>query len=362
MNKILVACAGSGKTTYLVKRAYQIGHNVLITTFTDNNTDEIKLKFIKKYGFLPSNVTIIPWFTFQLDHLIRPYQISLIDERILNIKLVSGKSAKYISKNNKEYYVKSGEVYSDKISCLAYRTLKENKNTIIRLKRIFDYILIDEFQDFAGYDLEITKFLAQENFNLEIVCDPRQHTFSTHYDQKNKKFLCEPLKFIQEKCNGLFNIDTSSLNGSFRCPQNTIRYASEIFPDLPQSDSLKEYEKGDGICFLKDIEVDIFLKNTPSVLQLRDSKKTKVKDGYCVTTFGKSKGLTAENTIIYPTKQMLYAILNNFTNFKSKSDLYVALTRAKHKTAIIVPTKDYLKYQKVSEHINSYLTNPKKLK
>lgn len=153
-----------------------------------------------------------------------------------------------------------------------------------------------------------------------------------------------------------FKIDENTLNGSYRCPQNTIRYASEIFPNFPQSNSNKLYEDGDGIIFVKTSDVASFLSKTPSIIQLRDSKKTLVNPKYPVSTFGKSKGITVENAIIYPTKPMLESIMKkDFSELKSKSDLYVALTRAKHKTAIIVPDKDYEKFNCIISHIDSYL-------
>ena len=360
MNRVIVACAGSGKTTHIVEKAKELSSEkkVLITTFTDSNTLEIIKKFYEIYGMKPANVEVLPWFTFQLKHLIRPYQLPFIDGRIENIIMVQGKSVTYKGNNDKENYVKDNQIYSDKIALLAYKTLTETQYTFNRLQRIYDYIFIDEFQDMEGYDLEIIKFLSKNNMSMEIVCDPRQHTFSTHYDSKNHKYTCAPLKYIQEQCHDCFEIDEKSLNGSHRCPQNTIRFASTIFPSLPQSNSLKEYENGDGICFVKESLTIDFLEKNVDVLQLRHSVTTKVNDSYSVTTFGKSKGLTRDNVLIYPTGPMLKAILKkDFSDYKSKSDLYVALTRARHKTGIIVPDKDYNKYVAIEEYINSFLDN-----
>ncbi len=44
-NKILIASAGAGKTTLFVKEAISCNETVLITTFTEENKDEIKKKF-----------------------------------------------------------------------------------------------------------------------------------------------------------------------------------------------------------------------------------------------------------------------------------------------------------------------------
>ena len=61
INKVIIAAAVSGKTQYLVKEA--IGRatgNVLITTFTDKNTEEIKSRIIAEVHHIPINITVIP--------------------------------------------------------------------------------------------------------------------------------------------------------------------------------------------------------------------------------------------------------------------------------------------------------------
>ena len=47
-NKLIIAAAGSGKTTVLVKKALQIkDEKVLITTYTQANEAEIKKRSLK---------------------------------------------------------------------------------------------------------------------------------------------------------------------------------------------------------------------------------------------------------------------------------------------------------------------------
>ena len=52
---------------------------------------------------------------------------------------------------------------------------------------------------------------------------------------------------------------------------------------------------------------------------------------------GESKGLTFERVLIYPTKPMRDWMLNNSKELKpkSKSQFYVALTRAKYSVGIV---------------------------
>lgn len=74
MSSLIVAAAGAGKTTFLVRRALEISENILITTYTDANEQSIREKFYEVNGCIPSNVTIIPWFSLLIRHGIRPYQ------------------------------------------------------------------------------------------------------------------------------------------------------------------------------------------------------------------------------------------------------------------------------------------------
>ena len=74
MSSLIIAAAGAGKTTFLVKKALEISENVLITTYTDANEQSIRDKFYEINGCIPSNVTIMPWFSLLIKHGIRPYQ------------------------------------------------------------------------------------------------------------------------------------------------------------------------------------------------------------------------------------------------------------------------------------------------
>ena len=59
VNRLIIAAAGSGKTTYLVRQAMQQSDSVLITTYTIANELEIRKKFVELNGCVPHNVTIL---------------------------------------------------------------------------------------------------------------------------------------------------------------------------------------------------------------------------------------------------------------------------------------------------------------
>ena len=89
MSSLIIAAAGAGKTTFLVKKALEISENVLITTYTDANEQSIRDKFYEINGCIPSNVTIMPWFLLLIKHGIRPYQSYLINNRVSGVLLVN---------------------------------------------------------------------------------------------------------------------------------------------------------------------------------------------------------------------------------------------------------------------------------
>lgn len=76
MSRMYLAAAGSGKTTFLLERVSDQSKRFLYTTFTDENAAVAKDMLIEKFGYIPSNVTILPWFSFLLEHGVRPFQES----------------------------------------------------------------------------------------------------------------------------------------------------------------------------------------------------------------------------------------------------------------------------------------------
>ena len=81
-NEIIIAAAGSGKTTKIVEEAIaNPDKKTAIVTYTNNNFTEIIKKFYEIHGSIPCNVTILTWFTFLLRDGARPYQNFIYDKK-----------------------------------------------------------------------------------------------------------------------------------------------------------------------------------------------------------------------------------------------------------------------------------------
>lgn len=187
MSSLIIAAAGAGKTTFLVKRALEISENILITTYTDTNEQSIREKFYEINGCIPANVTIMPWFSLLIRHGIRPYQSYLIANRVSGVLLVNKVDRnlmKLKDTNEKKYVTASGNVYSNMISKLPC-VLDGLSNGCVfrRMRKIFSYVFVDEIQDFAGYDLEVIRKLHEVGCDITLVGDPRQTTYQTHFEQ-----------------------------------------------------------------------------------------------------------------------------------------------------------------------------------
>lgn len=357
-NKLIIAAAGSGKTTFLIEEAIKNREKkVLITTYTQANEAEIKKKIIEKINYIPENITIQTWFSFLLKHGVRPYQGIIFDKRINGLILVNNKSALYVRKTETEkyYFTKDIKIYSDKISEFVCAVNEKTNSAVInRISNVYSKIFIDEIQDLAGYDLELLKLLFSSKSEVLLVGDPRQGTYSTNSSSKNKQFKKANVVnyFFQDKS---INIETdeTSLLVNYRCNEPICNLSNNLFKNFVGTKSGNDSVSGhDGIFFIKEKDVEDYLKKFNPV-QLRDSKKKNVNENFIVMNFGESKGLSFDRVLIYPTKPFVDWFMNNESLLAetSRSKLYVAITRARYSVGIVVSDKGNL----VVDGITNYM-------
>lgn len=353
-NKLIVAAAGSGKTTHLVNEALKIAdEKVLITTFTEANENEIRKKFYELKGYIPNNITIQTWFSFLIQNGVKPYQSVIYDGNVMGLLLVNQRSGLrgynrykqpvYFGENDpsKYYFSQSHLIYSDKLAKFVVRANELTNGLVIkRIGKIYSHIFIDEVQDMAGYDLEIIKLLFGLDTNILLVGDPRQVTYHTHYEAKYSQYADGNIvEFIEKECAGyLVEIDDTTLNKTYRNNKDICCFANSIYPHFkPCEYEGQDLTNHDGVFFVSSVDVDSYLQKYNPV-QLRDSKKKVVNQNYPVMTFGESKGLTFDIVLIYPTTPMVQWLFDRKKELKnqSRSKLYVAVTRAKYSVAIVL--------------------------
>lgn len=356
-DKLIIAAAGAGKTTFLVNQALKISdERVLITTYTQANEAEIRKKIIEVNQFIPPNITVQTWFSFLLQHGVRPFQGSLYEKSINGLILVNSQSGLkgttkygvpfYYSEETefeRHYFSKEGKIFSDKISKFVIKANSKSSGAVIeRLRKIYPNIFIDEVQDLAGYDLELLRLLFASEAKILLVGDPRQGTYSTNSSAKNKKFKKSAIVNFFDDTSIDVETDVSSLTINYRCNEIICNISNKLFPTLPAVTSGNTtVTSHDGMFLIKPSDVPEYLL-AYSPLQLRDSVRTKVDEKYKAMNFGESKGLSFDRVLIYPTVPIMEWFKDDNAELAptSRSKLYVAITRARYSVGIVCDYKD----------------------
>ena len=105
------------------------------------------------------------------------------------------------------------------------------KRAAARLNLFYDYVLIDEFQDFREHDYELIMALAKQLNSVMLVGDYHQHSVSATNNSgkpfKKKSGDVGYSEFISELQSAGFYVDTTTLNKSRRCSAEVCDYVSK---------------------------------------------------------------------------------------------------------------------------------------
>lgn len=336
-HRAIIAAAGSGKTETVIDEALGIEHErVAIVTFTNENQRQIVARIERKMGYMPAHISVLGWFSLLINHGVRPYQ-SVLTGEIDQIRALNfiGKPFMYTPKSSTAYYLDSNnDLYRDKLADLACRLDDETGGKVTgRLASAYGHIYVDEFQDLVGYDLDFLERLMRSDSTLTLVGDPRQHTFATNNNPRNKKYRgAGMVKWVEER-KALCRLEPRQ--ESFRCSQELCDFADALFPDLPPTISLNESPTDHrGVSVIPRSEVAAYVERwAPTIL--RDNRSLGTL-GFPAINIGVSKGSTFDRVLIFPTKTMLkYVKDRNLAAFASKDRLYVAVTRARHSAVFV---------------------------
>jgi DNA helicase II / ATP-dependent DNA helicase PcrA len=340
-NRIILACAGSGKTTTIVDDACtDASRKAALITYTINGTDELVKIACERHRAVPSHTVISTWYAFLLRHFIRPYQTQLYKPRVSRLLFVRGQTARFAKATNvgQHYFSNPGMIYLDKVSKFACEIIQQTGGQPIRrFERIFDRLFIDETQDLSEYDLELVEHLLKSGSEITLVGDNRQATYTTNDSGKNKIYRRSNIvdKFKQWETAKLCSIEYQT--GSHRCVQGICDFADLFFPAAQKTQSLNSLLTGhDGIFAVEKRHVaDYRAKFDPQPLHYN---RTYTDIAGRPINFGAAKGMTFDRTLIYPHGPLRkYLGTGNLADAgKDLPKLYVAVTRARQSTAFVV--------------------------
>lgn len=350
-NKIIIASAGSRKTTYIVNEALSNkDENTLILTYTNDNINQIRKYIISSEGFVPQNITIQSWYSFLLQDCVRPYQNYVYDnKRVENVffpdDLTSFKtSRRYIKKTNTKYYffVEGKYIISEHISeFAAICNTKSGGKVISRLEGIYSKIFIDEVQDISGYDFDVIEMLLKSKINCRFVGDCRQATYFTTCSPKYKKFKGKNIFHLFQGWEKVGLCSVVEKNDCYRSIQSLCNFADKLYPTLSKTTSFNSEEnEHSGLFIVKPEQVtEYILKYNPTILRHNKKSDTLGYNGY---NFGATKGQTFERVLIFPTGPIIKYLKtadNSVLLDTARAKFYVAITRARTSVAFVLKSE-----------------------
>ena len=335
---IILAAAGSGKTTYLVEQI-PVNARSLILTYTTSNIINLRNNIILKFDCFPEYISLQTYFSFLYSFCIQPF---LMDEYKLNGLLYKENFSRY-DKGDKRYLSKNNNLYYNRAA--KFVEVKGLLQAIEkRLKKYYDYLFIDEVQDFAGYDFKLLEDISRSEINALYVGDFYQHTFDTSRDANVGQNLHNDFVQYKNKFKNLkFNVDETTLVKSYRCSPITCKYIKDNLDINIESHKNTKTE----IKYINNqIEIDDIMKNDDIIkLFYKEHYKYKCKS----RNWGDCKGdnsfidvcvIINKTTLVYYRKKRL-----NELPKKTLNKLYVAISRA-HRDVYFISENDILKFKK----------------
>ena len=318
----MLAVAGAGKTTYLVSQLNE-NERFLIVTYTINNVENIRRKIIRRFGYFPSNITLLSYFGFLYRECFLPFSKSELKPTGFYWQQPAEWTRYQKHKSLLYYATRDRMMYHNRIAdyCHEYH-LQEIKE---RIEKYFDHFYIDEVQDLAGHDFDLIHDLFPLQIDALLVGDFFQHTYDTSADGNLNSGVYKVLKAYLRRWSHV-TIDTQTLSKSYRCTHQICEFVSEYI--------------GITIDSHREEESQIIIINTQedadAVLRNPDVKKLVYQENYKYSfhpmNWGASKGLDdfEDVCVIFNKTTLRHYKANSLHQLaaSSRNKLYVACTRA----------------------------------
>lgn len=339
---LILAVAGSGKTTLIVNKL-NLEERFLLITYTINNTRNLKEAIVEKFGYLPENINLYSYYNFLYSFCFRPFLSYKLKPNGIYWDFTPLHTNRLPLNNLSRYMTKGRLLYHNRIAKLLeqYNVLEEINE---RISKYYDYLLIDEVQDFAGHDYNLLKSICKSKTEIIFVGDFYQHTFDTSrdgntnanlhsdYDKYQKLFEKEKVK-----------PNTEYLNKSYRCTKSVCNFITkEIGIDI------QSHKELDSIVSFVDDDDEIeklFKDNNIVKLFYRENYKYN-----CYSrNWGDCKGENHYNDVcvVLNKTTMDNFIKGELAELKpvTKNKLYVACSRANNNLYLIAEDR-IKKYKK----------------
>jgi DNA helicase-2/ATP-dependent DNA helicase PcrA len=195
-------------------------------TYTQNAEDDLRKRVLLRYGYMPSEVHISTYFSFLVRFCAKPLLHAVMKDRGITFDRPTDFSRNFRLEDDRRYFDGGRRLYHCRLAkLLMMRCMDELRR---RVERYFDRVVVDEIQDFGGYDFNFLFDLSQARVDWYLVGDFHQHTFDTSRDGPTNKQLHADLAVYQRSfVRAGFKVDTSTLRGSCRCSREVCAFIRE---------------------------------------------------------------------------------------------------------------------------------------
>ncbi|MHC8376419.1 DEAD/DEAH box helicase [Pseudomonas sp. MDT1-16] len=220
---VIFAVAGSGKTSLVIERL-SLDQRALIITYTENNHRHLRNRIIQKFGIIPSNITLMTYFSFLHGFCYRPLMQLEIGSRGLTFRRPPNRQipltdiARFRDGSRRLYHNRLAKFLQLKGCIPAIQA---------RIERFYDCVYVDEVQDFAGHDFNLLLDISKAKAKMTFVGDFYQHTFDTSRDGSVNSTLHDDMaKYEKRFRDAGVAVDKATLGRSWRCATSVCNFIS----------------------------------------------------------------------------------------------------------------------------------------
>mgnify|MGYP003122744842 CR=1 FL=1 len=324
--KLILAVAGSGKTTNLIDKL-NLTERFYLVTYTITNASLIRLRIIKRFGYLPNNIQVFTYFNFLYSFCIKPFLFYKYNLKGIYLENPPDFTNYLKDSDIKKYINPSGYAYRNRLAKLIeFENLIEDVN--LRLEKFCDHFYYDEVQDLGGNDFNFMMALSKSNLNFLFVGDFYQHTYVTSFDRNvNGTLYKDYNKFLKKYKDNNIDVDLDLLSNSWRCSPTICDYITNNLGIKIGSNRTDQTE----IAFIEDKEILTSILRDDNVVKLVYDNAS--KRDFKAKNWGECKGeddFIDTCIILNKTTFGLYkkGKLSESAN-RTKNKLYVAISRTR---------------------------------